>query len=123
MFDLKLNSQHDLLIKENRLVLTDGMNAIAQRIKIVLLTFGGEWFLDVSRGLPYFDEILVKNPNSTRIYAVFRQQIASVKGVKRIINLTLSVDRKSRTLIVEFEAESTEGVIKDKVSIQRNNKE
>lgn len=119
MFDLKLNSQHDLLLKENRLVLTDGMNAIAQRIKIVLLTFAGEWFLDISQGLPYFDEILVKNPNSTRIYAIFRRQIARVRGVKRVINLTLSVDRKSRSLIVEFEAESVEGVIKDKISIKR----
>lgn len=120
MFDLKLNSQHDLFFKENRLVLTDGANAIAQRIKIVLLTFAGEWFLDISRGLPYFDEILVKNPNSTRVYAIFRHQIANVKGVKRVMNLTLSVDRKSRTLLVEFEAESAEGTIKDKISIKRH---
>lgn len=39
MIDLKLSGQHDLMIKDRKLVLVDGINQKAQQIKVVLLTF------------------------------------------------------------------------------------
>ncbi|MEX4399579.1 hypothetical protein MZA86_01045 [Haemophilus influenzae] len=75
MIDLKLSGQHDLMIKDRKLVLVDGVNQKAQQIKVVLLTFLGEWFLDTTIGLPYFDEILTRNPDNARIQSIFRKRL------------------------------------------------
>lgn len=115
--DLKLNSSHDLMLKNNRLVLADGSNQKAQQIKIALLTFLGEWFLDTSHGVPYFEQVLLKQVDKVKIENVFRQKIAAVKGVKRVLKLNTQIDRKERLLLVEFEAETTEGVVSDSVRI------
>lgn len=115
--DLKLSSQHDLLFRQNRLVLAGGANQKAQQIKIALLTFLGEWFLDTSHGVPYFEQVLLKQVDKVKIENVFRQKIAAVKGVKRVLKLNTQIDRKERLLLVEFEAETTEGVVSDSVRI------
>lgn len=81
--DLKLSSQHDLLFKNHRLVLVDGANQKAQQIKIALLTFLGEWFLDTSIGVPYFEQVLLKTVDKVKVENIFRQKIIAVKGVKR----------------------------------------
>ena len=61
--DLKLSSTHDLLLKDGKLLLTEGASQRAQQIKIALLTFFGEWEFDTSIGIPYLEQILVKTPN------------------------------------------------------------
>lgn len=119
MKDLKLNSRHDLFIKDRKLVLVDGVNQKAQQIKVVLLTFLGEWFLDITIGLPYFDEILVKNPDSSRIQAIFRKKIIQIKGVQSVEQLSLNFNRQTRELSVQFSARTDEGVIKDEVKVKR----
>lgn len=115
--DLKLNSNHDLMFKNNRLVLVDGANQKAQQIKIALLTFLGEWFLDTSHGVPYFEQVLLKQVDKVKIENLFRQKIASVKGVKRVLKLNTQIDRKERSLLVEFEAETNKGLVRDIVAI------
>ncbi|MCQ9124370.1 hypothetical protein [Rodentibacter caecimuris] len=119
MIDLKLNNQHDLLFKDRKLVLADGVNQKAQQIKVVLLTFLGEWFLDTTIGLPYFDEILVKNPDSSRIQSIFRKKIMGIKGVLSIEQLSLEFNRKERVLSVQFSAKTVEGMIMDEVRVKR----
>lgn len=120
MIDLKLNAQHDLMFKDNKLVIVDGINQKAQQIKVVLLTFLGEWFLDTTIGLPYFDEILTKNPDSTRIQAIFRKKIMGVVGVKEVERLSLEFHRKERTLVVSFSVRTNEGSIQDRIEVKRN---
>lgn len=115
--DLKLSSQHDLLFKNNRLVLVDGANQKAQQIKIALLTFLGEWFLDTSIGVPYFEQILLKSADKVKVENVFRQKIIAVKGVKRVIKLETKIDRQARLLFVSFEAETIAGLVADTVEI------
>lgn len=119
MIDLKLNGQHDLMIKDQKLVIVDGINQKAQQIKVVLLTFLGEWFLDTTIGLPYFDEVLVKNPERSRIQSIFRRKIMGVKGVLGVERLSLDFDLRERTLFVAFSARTRDGVVRDEVKVKR----
>lgn len=118
--DLKLSNQHDLLIKDGQLVLTSGAHQKAQQVKIALLTFLGEWQFDTTIGVPYLDDVLVKTPNQIKISAVFRQKILEVEGINRLLDFDLSIDRKARALIVEFTAETDQGVIRDQVTLRGN---
>jgi hypothetical protein len=97
----------DLLLDDNGVVLRSGdwafaidREGIQQRIGQTLRTIAGEWFLDLDYGLPYFEQILVKNPNLPSVQDTFRRALLSVKGVSSVERLTLSLDTTSRTLTV-----------------------
>ena len=45
----------------------ENIDGLVQRIKIRLLVFLGEWFLNIDRGIPYFQEILEKGTSYDQI--------------------------------------------------------
>lgn len=110
--DLALTPGHTLEISPlGDLVLVDGAERIAQQIKVTLLAFLGEWFLDETFGVPYLDAVLVKSPDRAQLEAIFRARIAAVPGVTLVRRIDLLVDRAGRTLDVDFEADTTEGLV------------
>ena len=99
----------DLLLDDNGVVLRGGdwafaidREGIQQRISQVLKTIAGEWFLDLDYGLPYFEQILIKNPNLPSVQDLFRRALLSVRGVSSVERITLSLDTTSRTLTVSW---------------------
>lgn len=117
MIDLKLDSQHDLLFKDGKLVLVSGANLVAQRIKVTLLTFLGEWFIDTTIGIPYLEQVLVKPADKTKIENIFRKKILSVSGVKKVQSVDTLINRSERVLEVKFVVETSETVVRDSVKI------
>lgn len=112
MYDIALSaSSHDLLIVDRDLMLIDKAERIAQQIKITLKFWLGEWFLDTSKGVPYLKYVLVKKPNMNHIRAIFRERILDVPGVTAVKSLNLILDRKNRALTVNYEVETTEGLL------------
>jgi len=104
--DLKLDSTGDLDITNNRLSFVTGIDYIAQSWRIRCLTILGEWFLDQRIGIPYFQHILVKNPNWNLIRSIYRKTTYSVSGIKEIIALKLNLNSATRTLDVEVQGKT-----------------
>jgi len=96
----------------------NGADKVAQQIKINLLTFYGEWFLDTSWGVPYLEDILVKNPRMATVETILRFHINSVPHVTRLTYFDLSWDRRRRTLTVVFGCSTDYGPIKDSVKLE-----
>lgn len=99
----------DLLLDDTGVVLRNGdwvfaldREGIQQRISQVLRTIAGEWFLDLDYGVPYYEQILVKNPNLPAVQDTFRRALLSVRGVSSVERLTLSLDATDRTLRVAW---------------------
>lgn len=112
MLDLALNAQtHDLVVENGDLIAIDNAERVAQQIKIQLLTWLGEWFLDVTHGVPYLDYILVKNPNLELARSIFREQIMKVDDVDNVLSINLEYDIKTRTMNVEYEASTAYGIV------------
>ena len=110
-YDIQLDTvTHDLMIVGGDLQLIDEARRVAQQIKVTLLAFLGEWFLDTSFGVPYLEEILVKNPKWATVNAILRARIMDVPGVQRVRRLDLEIARSSRQLTVTFEAETPFGL-------------
>lgn len=107
--DIKLNSDHDILIENDALVLVDGLDAIAQDLDICLQTFQGEWFLDTRIGLPWFQKILGQKPRLNAIKSIFRDAILRVNGVSSILDLIIDFENTTRKLSVSFRAGTVEG--------------
>lgn len=108
--DLKIDKDTgDLVIENGDLVQVSGIDAIAQAVRQHLSFFKGEWFLDEEEGLPYFEEVLVKNPNLAAIQDVFRKEILSIAGILEVQSLTLAYVGATRTLKVSFRASTDLG--------------
>lgn len=111
MSDLKLRADGDLEIKNGDLRLTSGDDGVRQHLQQRLKTFLGEWFLDLDVGLPYFQDILVKNPNVNQIDGIVKQKILTTPGVVELLSFTMNFDSSARALSVEFEYSSFSGEI------------
>jgi hypothetical protein len=106
----------DLLIIDNDLVLTsdadpNGTNPILQDIVQNLSFFLGEWFLDNTKGIPYFQQILVKNPDQSKIDAFFVNTILGTPGVLQLLSYSFSANYAARLLNVTFSAMTTMGKV------------
>ena len=112
MVDIALHANdHDILIKDGEFLLIDNAERVAQQIKVKLLTFLGEWFLDTTWGVPYIEYILVKQPNQELIKQILSEQISSVDDVKSLNALELDYQVKVRTLIINYEVSTEYGLI------------
>ena len=106
--DLALNNAGDLdLTPSGELVLLDGIDAIAQHIRIRLRFFLGEWFLDQRVGIPYFQQLLGQKPNETAVKSIFRAAILSTPGIESISEMSVDFDGSTRRLGIAFTAITT----------------
>jgi hypothetical protein len=107
--ELALNlTTGDLLIPPK---IIRGAEAVAQRVRVRFRWFLGEWFLDERLGVPYYSDILVKNPDPILISFIFRRVLLSTPGVKSVSSFSATLDRTTRTLLVDFEATLDNGII------------
>ena len=113
MSDIALDTDGDLLIENNSLVLARDDDAIVQQLIIRFKFVLGEWFLDIRLGVPYFGEILIKNPDLSRVRGIFRQIIETTPGIKSLESFSLDVEGVTRKATVIFRALKTDGEILD----------
>lgn len=109
--DLLLTDAGDLDVTAGALHLAEDLTAIRQAIGIHLRFFRGEWFLDTTAGLSYFQEVLVKNPQIPTVQSVFRTELLKVPGVASIESLILTYSAGARTLDVTFRVVTDTGEI------------
>ena len=112
MSDLKLNdSTNDLVTENGDLVLNSGVEAVRQYLRSKLRTFLGEWFLDGSRGVPYYEDIFKKNFNPVVVDGIFKEQILSTPGIIELLEFDMDIDSSTRSLTIQFKAKTQEGTI------------
>lgn len=112
MSDLKLtNVGNNLELQNADLVLTSGDDAVRQHLQQRLRAFKGEWFLDLSDGVPYFQDILKKNPNPIVLDGVLKDVILSTPGVVELLTFELDYINSLRKLTLSFSVQATTGVI------------
>lgn len=105
MSDIALDTAtHDILITNHEITLVTGAAAIQQQLRIRMQFFLGEWFLDTREGIPYYRDILIKNPSLSIIRDIFRKAIITTPGIVSVDQLDVSVDSKTRTATVSFRA-------------------
>lgn len=102
-------NSHDLVVEDGTLRLTDGVEEdAAQRMKIRLLVFQGEWILDLREGVPYYQDILTKT-TAPAVDAIFKAKILEEPLVVRITQFESSINPATRGYTLDFTAELTTG--------------
>ena len=104
------NSQ-DIYFVEGQLAFVTGKDYVAQRVRTRLQLFLGEWFLDTSQGVPWFQEILVKPANIVTTQALIKNTILNTPDVTGIESYSDSFDGTSRTYTVTAVINSVYGQV------------
>jgi hypothetical protein len=93
----------DLVLSNGNLVISSGHDAARQAVYNRLRFFKGEWFADENVGVPYWSDILIKNPNIPAIREVIRKAIEETPGISEVISISLERDT-GRTYNLSFKA-------------------
>ena len=109
--DLLLDDNWDLAVGATDLLLVEQEQAIGQHLAQRLKTFSGEWFLDLRVGVPYFSQVLVKNPDPVVLDSVFKSEIIQTPGIVELRSFDLALDAAVRQLKLGFKAVSDAGTI------------
>lgn len=89
----------DLKIKDNTLDLSAPVTEkrmVAQWLTTLLKTQMGDWFLDITFGVPYFESILVKGPQKLEIQSILKQKILEIPEVMAVKEVEVNIDRQER---------------------------
>lgn len=103
---------HDLVFVNGQATVTYTQSEIvAQRLKITLSTFLGEWFLDTTIGVPYFQQIFGKGRSKAAVDVIFQRIIAADPGVIEIREFSSVIDNQGRGYEMVFTVRVADGTI------------
>lgn len=93
------------------LLLVEGAELAQQSIRLRLLTHAGEWWADVTLGVTWREDVLVKAPRLDIIRAIIAEQILSVPGVRAVGDIIIDIDPATRTATINITATATTGAL------------
>lgn len=80
-----------------------GAQACAQNVVTTLRMYLGEWFLDTSKGVPWFQDILKKPENLALAEADLKAAILGVLGVNTILSFSFVQSGRGATVTVSLD--------------------
>lgn len=115
----------DILLKDGDLYLDENgdivfTDSISQSINIRLRWFYSEWLFAPDKGMKYFEDIMVKNPDFNRIKMLVSEQIGKVNGVKSVKSVDIKYDKQTRNLQVKYIAATDQGTLRGEVELWNN---
>lgn len=118
MNDIILTSEHDLFIENGDISLFLSLEELtAQKVKISLLNFRGEWFRDVNTGVPYLQSILGRKNTKDATDVILKNAILNTDNISVITGYTSSINSE-RKLEVVFSATMTSGGSIENITIE-----
>ena len=105
----KLDEDGDYVFGNNSYDYIEKDKAIAQAIKTKLYLFYGEWWEDISLGLPMFQSILgqVSNNNLRQtVILLCAEQIDKVTGVTNVDSISVDISARKLSLTIDVTTEN-----------------
>lgn len=114
--DILLDNNGDLLITKSGDIILE--NSVAQKIRIRLLWFEGEWRWNIDEGMPYMTSLLVKNPDTDYFESIVREKIFEVDEIVDVKDVRIVYDTKTRNAVIHYVALTDYETIKEEVKIK-----
>lgn len=118
--DLLLNKDtHDLVFINGHCPVTQLLvDIVAQRLKITLYTFLGEWFLDTTIGVPYFQQIFGKIRSKVTIDLIFQRIISADADVIEILSFESTLSSSDRGYSMTFQVRVSDNTTSLPITIE-----
>jgi hypothetical protein len=115
MDDILLTRDGDLFVNDQGdIQLT---TSVRQSVIIHLQWFFSEWKFSPQFGLPYFEEVFIKNPDLQRIRRIVRDEVEKVEAVVEARNITIDLDNYTRKAIITLEVVTTSDFFREEIEI------
>jgi hypothetical protein len=114
---VQIDAGGNWVVSAGQLVFLDNEDYIIQTLKENISLFLGEYRFDTTKGMPYFQQIMIKGYNPNVIRGAFIDTILASPGIKSVNSLDLSFDRPNRSLTVTLEAQSDVGLLSTSFSV------
>lgn len=109
---LLIDAAGDLDTSARTLQLTrTSVEYVKQRVAQRLSGFLGEFFLDQRQGVPWFQLVLIKNPDQGLIKSVIGKVVLGTAGVTALRDITVTLNTGARTCEIAWAAEIETGEI------------
>lgn len=100
MRDILLDRDGDIKLTEDGDILL--VTSPVQAIMIKLRWYFAEWVFDPEKGIPWFESILVKDPDIEGIKKRLIREMLDVDDVSEVTRMDISVDTKTRQADIRF---------------------
>ena len=102
-----VGNTHDIVFEDGVLQTVSDEDYIKQKVKTLLLSIEGDFFLNTNIGLPYFDVFFVKNPDLDVIKQAVSDEVLNndvlIKlGVTNLQFRRVNIDERKRKLSVDI---------------------
>jgi len=115
MKDILLDDNGDLNLSDTGdIQFTD---SVKQAIAIRLRWFQNEWKLGPELGIPYYEEVFIKNPSTLLLEDRIMEAIYDVDEVDDIESLVLNLDRYTRVLSITYRVIAGEEAIEGRLTL------
>lgn len=101
MKDFLLDNDGDLVLSSGDIVITD---SVVQAIKIRLKWFANEWRINKEWGIPYYEEVFIKNPNTQLIEGRIKEEILTIDEVQEVSSVKVTINKETRRAAISFTA-------------------
>lgn len=95
-----LDDNSDIVIIKNTVVWLDIVEEIKQKVVARLRAIQGDWFLDLTTGIPYYTEALKKGADLRVLSSIFKNIILSTSGVDELQKFTMDFNGRTRVLSI-----------------------
>ena len=110
MIDFQLDQvTNDLSFYDYDFHLVDEVNQIIQNLAIRLRFVLGEWYLDITQGVPYYEVFFKKAPIQIQIESILKEEIVNTRGILELTSFESEFDQTRRIYSVKFSARSING--------------
>lgn len=99
--DLLFDADGDLAIgPDGGFQFASGLAGVAQAVRVRLLMFREEWFLNLDAGVPWYQEILGEKVDDSLLRQRIIEAVAATPGVVEILTLTIARDTATRRIAI-----------------------
>ncbi len=114
--DIKLDEDGDIsLVSGDTQTTSIGAEDLAQRLRIRLNTFQGEWFMDNTLGIDWWNRVMGKNRSKMAVDALIQDSILKEPDALQIVSYTSSISA-DRKFSCSFRVRTEDGAISSAIT-------
>ena len=122
--DIRTNVEDGKILFQNGQIFTtlSRQDSLRQRLDFRIKTQKGSWFLSISYGIDWFNDVFSDTATKSSTDALIQAEILKEDLVSSIIGFSSSVDNVTRTYRCDFKVKMRDQTVSDTISLLANEK-
>lgn len=122
--DIRTNVEDGKILFQNGQIFTtlNRQDSLRQRLDIRIKTQKGTWFLNISYGIDWFNDVFSDTSTKSSVDALIQAEILKEELVADIIEFRSSVNNITREYRCDFKVKMVDQTVSDSISLLANEK-